>query len=483
MKLSKSLISSIQFTIIGSLPFVSALVLLPFYSNYLSTDLFGLLNVYISISLLFQVLTSFGIEQYVPVLFHDPTKSEATRMRFYSRALGIQLLFGLMVLLGSVLFGHLLFSWLYPDATLSFWPFGLMSIATGFFNAYFRTETTYLTNVLNTQAYTFFNVFNFVLTLALSILFLFVWPGEIFGPLLGRLVSGGAIFMLSLIYQKKNHLPSWGAGDKSEIINIGSVMLGYTGLMWVLNYIDRFVITGYCSLELVAIYDFATKCLLPVEFVMMGLSGFILPRIYKSWDGNYSSPPMTKAKTLLHAYLVASVLGVFLCILFIPLVAPLVIFNEKLFASFSWIGVLGIVYFTRSLFSLYMGLLMLRKEQGRLVVALLYSSVLQVMLLFVLVPAYEIFGAVAALTLGRVASLFFMEFQLKQRVRLEVNYGKMILYPLIVSCILIVAFYTERTFGYYPVYIMCAVLSALTTLFFFRKDLRKAYDLVFEPKH
>ena len=480
MKFSKSLISSIQFTIIGALPFVSALVLLPFYSNYLSTELFGLLNVYISISLLFQVLASFGIEQYVPVLFHDPEKSEAERMHYYSSALGVQLLTAVVVLGLSLLFGSLLFSWLYPDSTLEFWPYGLMSIATGVFNAYFRTETTYLTNVLHTREYSLFNLFNFVLTVVLSIVFLYMWPGEIFGPLMGRLLSGAAIFLLAFSYQRKSHFPHFNSLHNNEIIRISAVMLAYTGLMWVLNYVDRFVITGYCSLELVAIYDFATKCLLPVEFVMMGLAGFVLPRIYKSWQGNYEKPPMTKAKTLLHAYLVASVAGVFLCMLFIPPIAPFVIFNEKLFDSFSWIGLLGIVYFTRSLFSLYMGLLMLRKEQGKLVQALFFSAIVQVVLLFLLVPLLDVLGAVIALTAGRVASLLFMKMQLSKRVTLDVNYGKMITYPMIISLVLIAAFMTERTFGYYIVAAVSAGISGLVTLFFFRKDLKRAYDLIFE---
>lgn len=479
MKISKQVRQSVQFTFIGALPFIGALVLLPFYSNLLSTADFGLLNVYITISLLFQALTSFGVEHYIPVLLHDPKKSSSERLRYYSNALGLQLFAGLGIIGLTFLLGDLLFQWLYPEATLRFWPYGIMSIATGFFNGYFRTETTYYTNIPDTRRYSFFNLFNFVFTVALSILFLEIWKGEIFGPLLGRLISGLLIFLLSLSAQRRGYFPSFSTVSSREIIHISGVMLGYTSLMWVLNYIDRFVITGYCSLETVAVYDFASKCLLPVEFLMMGLSGFILPRIYKSWNGNFDAPPMDKTKTLLHAFLVAAVGGVLLCMIGIPLVAPLVIYNDTLFASFSWIGIMGVSYFTRALFSLYMGLLMLRKEQGRLVATLFYSAVVQMILLFVLVPSYDMAGAVAAITGGKTASLIFMYLDLRGRIFLRVNYRKLITFPLIVAVILLAAFLLEHSFGYYVVSLAATFLSVLVTLFFFRKDLRKAAGLIF----
>ena len=91
MKLTKGVIHSIGYTVIGSLPFLSALVLLPFYSNQLSTAHFGLLNVYISLALLSQVLTTLGVDQYIPVLVNNPDHSQDQKKKLLYTALMMHL--------------------------------------------------------------------------------------------------------------------------------------------------------------------------------------------------------------------------------------------------------------------------------------------------------------------------------------------------------------------------------------------------------
>lgn len=478
--LSKRVIESLIFTIVSSLPFVSALVLLPFYSNNLNTEDFGRLNVYISISLLFQVITSVGVEQYVPILLNDSTKNSDSKKLYYSRAIGLQLMAGMLIIGIFFIFGKMAFQSVFPADTLSFWPYGFMSIATGFFNGYFRTQTTYQTYQQERSKFYFSNIFNFIFTVALSIFFLHLFGNNVMGPLMGRLVSGVLIFLLSLYFQFKESLPRLDSLGSKEIIVISSTMFGYTILMWLLNYLDRFIITNECTMTDVAIYDFATKCLSPVEFLLMGLGGFILPKIYSSWGGDYVQPPMSKAKTLLHAYLVASVFGVLACMIGIPIIAPWFVKNPELYKSFSLLGIIGISFFTRTLFSLYMGILMLRKEPSRLVIGLFYSAVIQIFLLGILVPKYGLLGAVLAVTIGKVFSLIFLYWQLRSRVELDINYQKMIAYPGLVALSLIASFASESYIGYVASTSIATVLSALLTLFFFRRDLERAKKLLFE---
>lgn len=297
---------------------------------------------------------------------------------------------------------------------------------------------------------------------------------------MGRLVSGVLIFLLSLYFQSKESLPRLDSLGSKEIIVISSTMFGYTILMWLLNYLDRFIITNECTMTDVAIYDFATKCLSPVEFLLMGLGGFILPKIYSSWGGDYVQPPMSKAKTLLHAYLVASVFGVLACMIGIPIIAPWFVKNPELYKSFSLLGIIGISFFTRTLFSLYMGILMLRKEPSRLVIGLFYSAVIQIFLLGILVPKYGLLGAVLAVTIGKVFSLIFLYWQLRSRVELDINYQKMIAYPGLVALSLVASFASESFIGYLASTSIATVLSALLTLFFFRRDLERAKKLLFE---
>lgn len=479
MKLTKGVIHSIGYTVIGSLPFLSALVLLPFYSNRLSTADFGLLNVYISLALLAQVLTTLGVDQYIPVLVNNPEHSQDQKKKLLSHAYGFQLIYGLLFAGVLMLLGNLVLGLIYSDDTLQFWPYGALSVMTGFFNGYFRTQTTLLTFEENVKTYAVFNVVNFVLTIVLSLIFLDLYGPSIYGPMLGRLISGVVIFGMSLLYQLRYAPPSGASSGMKEVMTIGLVMFVYSLMMWVLGYFDRFVLTGWCTLEEVAIYDFCTKCLLPLEFLQMGLSGFLLPRLYKSFNGNFSHPEMSKANTLLHGFMVVSVIGLIGTMVLIPIVGPIFIKNAALFDSFELMGLMGIGFLVRGLFILYMGVLMLRKEAARLVRSLFFSSIIQIGLLVPLVSGYGVYGAIIAMLLGKIISVILLRIEIKSRITLAINPYKLIIYPTLISGMLVVAFFVQKTFGYYTTMGAVGVSSIFLSWFFFRNDVGKAREVLF----
>lgn len=479
MKLTKGVIHSVGYTVIGSLPFLSALVLLPFYSNQLSTADFGLLNVYISLAILAQVLTTLGVDQYIPVLVNNPDYSSEEKKKLLSHAYGFQLIYGLLFALVLMVLGKFILGFIYSDETLSFWPYGALSVLTGFFNGYFRTQTTLLTFEENVKTYAVFNVINFILTIVLSLVFLDLYGASIYGPLLGRLLSGVLIFLLSLFYQMRHAPPAAATSGMKEVMSIGLIMFVYSLMMWVLNYIDRFVLTGWCSLEDVAIYDFCTKCLLPLEFMQMGLSGFLLPRLYKSFNGNFTNPSMSKANTLLHSFMVATVIGLIGTMVIIPLIGPVFIKNTALFDSFELMGVMGVGYLVRGLFILYMGVLMLRKEPKTLVKSLFYSSVVQIALLVSLVSLYGLYGAIIALALGKIVAVVLLRMEIKSRIVLAINPYKLIVYPALVAGLLVLSYFVQVELGYYTTIGIVGILCLFLSWFFFRNDIGKAREVLF----
>ncbi len=475
MKLSKPVIQSFLFTVVGALPFLSALVLLPFYSNYLSTENFGLLSMYISLSLLFQILTSFGVEQYVPILINERSGPPSITIQ---KVFGLQLVFGLSVVAIALLIGDWVLSFFYDQNTLSFFPFGLMSVATGFLNGYFRSETTYLTFNHEIKRYYFANFFNFLVTLVLSIAFIHLWGNDLMGPMLGRLLSGVLIFILALVYQSASRFPQIDFGALFSIGKITSLMFGYTLLMWVLSYIDRFILTAKISMDSVAVYDFATKCLLPVEFVMIGLNNFILPRIYSSWSGNLEHPPMERAKTLLHGLTVAAVFSISFTLVGIPLIAPIVVKNSALYESFPLMGILGIAYLTRAMFSLYLGILMLRKEVSAVVRALLFSALIHFVSLLIFVPTWGVEAALWLGILSKVIMVLFLQREVRKRVQMQFNAQKLITYPLLMSLVFAATYFLSPGMSYIYLSLGTLIPAFLFTYLFFRKDLKRAYGLI-----
>jgi O-antigen/teichoic acid export membrane protein len=211
----------------------------------------------------------------------------------------------------------------------------------------------------------------------------------------------------------------------------------------------------------------------------MGLSGFLLPRLYKSFNGNFSNPGMSKANTLLHSFMVVSVIGLIGTMIFIPIVGPIFIKNAALFDSFELMGLMGIGFLVRGLFILYMGVLMLRKEAARLVKSLFFSSIIQIGLLIPFVSGYGVYGAIIAILLGKVISVALLRLEIKSRISLAINPYKLIVYPALISGMLVIAFFVQKTFGYYSTMGVVGVISVFLSWFFFRKDIGKAREVLF----
>lgn len=54
-------------------------------------------------------------------------------------------------------------------------------------------------------------------------------------------------------------------------------------LYWVISNIDRYIILGLLNQNSVAVFDFAIKITLAIEFLQNGLSVAILPKVFHIW--------------------------------------------------------------------------------------------------------------------------------------------------------------------------------------------------------
>src|SRR5688572_23972635 len=63
--------NSILYTVAGSLPMASAVILLPFYLEFLSTSDFGSLSIFWAFSAFIQILVTYSFDTSLYVYFHD----------------------------------------------------------------------------------------------------------------------------------------------------------------------------------------------------------------------------------------------------------------------------------------------------------------------------------------------------------------------------------------------------------------------------
>lgn len=477
----KTIYGSFLYTAVGAMPFASALILLPFYSNYLSTSDFGALSVYIGFSLFVQVISTFSIEQYVAThVSHYADQEELLKQRM-SQALTLCLGAGLLVFGLFYLSGEEVFRLFDKERKLDFGLYGMMSVATGVFNGYFRNYTNLLVYRKQDRLYISSNTFNFVITIALSLGFLQYYGSSLMGPMMGRIVSGAMIFLLALFHQIKNYKFVWNNEAVKEVLFFAGPLLLISIFNWSTNYVDRFLLTSQVELDEVGVYDFATKFLLPVELLHIGLSNYVMPRIYSSWNKNFSHPEMKNANQMIHSFLVLTVAAIIVTLLVIPLGVPLLVKNNDFYQAFALIPLLSIGYLTRAAYNLFAGVLMLQKAITRFIIAFMVAAAFQIISSFFVLPIYGIEGAVVISAATKIVLVLSLFLSLRSIATLDLRAKKFLWYPVLISLALIGYQFFAKDY-YWQAFAVFVLYSTIVTYAIFGKELIKLAEAYIGPK-
>src|SRR5688500_12111977 len=108
----------------------SVIILLPFYMEYLPTNVFGELSLYLAFSMFVQILVTYSFDTSIYVYFHEYKNDPEKLKRFISSVFVFLILSGIVVTAVFTLIGGLIFDNLFAKQELKFYPYGLISTGT-----------------------------------------------------------------------------------------------------------------------------------------------------------------------------------------------------------------------------------------------------------------------------------------------------------------------------------------------------------------
>ena len=430
--ISKTFIkSSLLFTLGGALPMLAGIILLPFYTNYLSATHYTQLLFYISISMLFQILFSFSIENYFGIRFTKLSEDKDRQKLFTGTVALLLLIIGVILLFISSLLGQTLFKSVYrDDIGMDFWPFGFYSVLTGFFNAYFKAASICLIYLKKPGTFLVSNIINFILTVGISVGGLFLFPDSINGPIFGRLLSGVAIFIIGIFIFRQNGSFTFTKEFIPELVRFCLPYLFYVLSGWVLMQVDRYILQAYIPNSELNAYDLLLKCFYGIEFVQNSLSAIIYPKVYEIWaktDGKGTTPESNRYFNVLSALNVIQL--VVFCIV-IPWVYRLFVHTTSFYEAEKYIGILAAGYALRSILSFYLSGLLFTSSVFVLLKIFGYSALLQILLVWPSSYYFGLEGAIYAGLIIKVLQMLLCIYYASNVFRYDYNVYKILLLPI-----------------------------------------------------
>jgi O-antigen/teichoic acid export membrane protein len=435
--------SSFIYSVIGSLPLASGIVLLPFYTNMLTTEQFGVLALYIAFTGIMQLLVNFSLDQYLGTNWVDFKDNIQQARAIVGTVVSLLLIIGVFFSMALIISGDPLFSfysvWTKNKTILEFYPWGFMSLLTAIFNSLFKSYTTLLIYQQRPVRFFWLNIFNFILTIGISISILFYNPFSLDGPMYGRLLSGLGIFIMALFF----FIKEFGISFHIKLLKGIAVFciplfVGYI-LSWVAGNVDRYVIAYFLNASDVGIFVFAIQCTLLLDFFQSGLSSSIYPKIFNIWKDKNINHGTMEVNRYFNGFTAIALLVIPVLYIILPMIIPLVVKNEDYYLTFGFLSILFAGYALSGLRAYFWAPLMYFKKTSAIPRIFLFSAIFQIISSVCLIYFFGLLGAVWANFIVKPIQVILIYFESRKVFNYRLNHWKLVYLPVIFIAVVIIS--------------------------------------------
>lgn len=417
----------------------SAFILMPFYMIFLSKEVFGVLGLYLAVSLLVQILTVYSFDTSIYIHYHEYKNDNKKLSAFVSSAFIFMMLIGIAVGLVFTIAGDLIFDFVFADKTMSFYPFGLLAMITGVFQGLFKVYVSLLQSKEEPEAFMMNNLVLFGMIASLTISGLYLFPDSLIGPVGGRVVAGAVMVIWVLIKVYRQFGFHFDYPLLKSTFGFNHYAFIYQVQQWVINYADRFIMLfAALSLASIGIYDFAIKCLVVIEVLMNGLHSSFYPRVVSTITAQSDKKSTPELNRYYHGLTAVVMLCIASGILVLPFAVWFLDKNNEYSEAIKYFPYIAIIYTLRSIrlyFAMPYGVLKYTKP---LPVIYTFITLLKIGLMILLVQRYQIFGLVGAALVSCAFEIVILKYQLRGKFNFQYNAIKILVAPLILLVIVLV---------------------------------------------
>lgn len=440
--------NSAIFSLAGILPLLPGFILLPFYTNLLSPDLNGQFSIYLGMTLVAQILISFGFDSAIHVFYHEYKNNYLLLSTYINKSIKIVLLIGIIFIFITFLGGYVFLDILHFSIPIKhFKLYSLICISTAICTSVLKIYGNLLIQKVKAWKYLITNLLNFLLSILFSIIGLYIFSNSILGPLLGRLFAFGISFIVMTVSIKKEYNEYSKDYAISDTFSFNYPVVLNNLLTWLFQNADRYVILIFLTTVSVAIYDISLKMALLIEFISTAIFLTFNSKLYSIYSQPKETREIKELSKIYHSLTAVQILLIGLNIFFIPLLIPYFITNKDYSISFEIFPLIGLSYALNFFPNMYVNPLVFFKKTS--VIPIIYSIcfITKIGLCWVLIQKFQLYGAVFALILNRPIECFIYYLIGKSYFSFPYNPFKMFVLPFIYVLISLALYYAFKSYN------------------------------------
>ena len=406
-------------------------LLLPLYSNLISTEDFGNYAFIMSLYAVIAVFYQSGLQSALSKYYLEE-ESEGLRKEIFSTILNATGIIG--IILTAVIF--LLSGWIALEAVGSSGYGGLVRII---FAALFFESITFITlHLLRTKELArkvvLYSSFSAAVNLLLNLYLVYYLRLGINGIIWAQLVTSVMLFLIILPFLKENYLPVIRTAGLKTYFSFSYPLIIAGLLSALVDVIDRFIIDHFLGKSEVGIYSFSYRIALVMNIFVISLRSAWTPYSIRRYnEGNYSEDfGKSFTKVIGVSLLIFLVVSIFIDDLFNFSLPGFHLFDVQYAGGIKIIPVILISYFFSAVITYYSVYPYVSGKSVHFLVSDAIALALNLLFNFILIPLYGIMGAAAATLLSYLGSASYLVIISERKIKITYEPIKIVL---ILACI------------------------------------------------
>ncbi len=401
--------STLFFAVFTLLQSSISLLLLPFYLNYISPKEYGIIIMSFAYSNVISTIGPLGLKSALYTFYFDFDKKERL-LNYVGNLFTLQFICFFAIIGIHLFLGDIIFSNIFKSNEISFFPYGLMALASTAFTVMNSLYFIFLKNALNLRIFSLYSLLAILLTASLQFVLITELELSIFGFLLGTLIPQVIIFIL--IYSFNTYIITLSL--KEELlypsVKYSIKLLPFLFFFTFESHVEKYLIESILGLDSVALYTLLIKILGVLIIAINTMDEGIRPFMYRDLK--------SKKKTLSIYFNMYIGFGI-LTLAFINAIGYNIqyIFKNTAYYIIKDYFFIGSIAFLLLIPARYYGLVIVYyKDSAKLSYLSLLKVIILIMFMLLLIPVYELYGVLYALIISNTANTLFFAIILRKRV-------------------------------------------------------------------
>ena len=387
-------------------------LLVPLYTNILTTSEYGTADLLYTTTTLLIVLFTINISDGVLIFAMDKKYSPTEVLSFGLRVLLVG--WGILCVLASLGFAVGVFDWppyYYIFVIFFFIISALYQTLSNYLRAIDRVRDVAVAGIVSSIAYLFCNIL-FLLIIKIGLNgYLF---STIIGPLAGTVycIAAGRISITNIVRQ---HISK----EQSKTVLKYCIPLIFNSVaLWINSCLDRYFVTYFCGVDQNGIYSVASKIPVILSTVYTIFSQAWTLSAVKEFDPEDKDGFFSKTYEVYNAAMLIACSG--LILINIPLAK--ILYAKEFFVAWKYSSVLLLGIFFNSLTAFLGSIFSATKNSNILATTTVVSAVVNTVLNILLIPRFGVQGAAIATAVALASMWIIRMIKLKHLIRIKINW-------------------------------------------------------------